>query len=398
MMQHVQTQADSSTAPIDARAAAQEILPELARHSDRSEVDRKVTAEAMAAIRKAGLSRMLAPKAMGGMELPVSQHIRSCIDLARGCPAASWVHMVCAAHTFVVGRYPQACLEEVFGSDPDVLIPGALAPQGSARKVADGWMLDGRWQFGSGVDHGPWLLLGAKAVPGEVESGIPAVHLVVPTADITVDDTWFTLGMRGTGSKDLVAENLFVPDHRVMPTRELFRGDFEGDAGPLYRLPVMGGLASMLAGTIVGMAQRGTEAFIEATRVRREVYTGAEKAARPGIQMRLSESLGEIELAEMLVMKNAALLDAAMAAGEVPLNRQSVVAIRWNASYAAELCRRATERVYAAAGAGATHDRSPLQRWFRDINTATHHAIVDFDSLREARGRFALGLPLGGPL
>ena len=163
MMQHVQTQADSSTAPIDARAAAQEILPELAQHSDRSEVDRKVAAEAMVAIREAGLSRMLAPKALGGMELPVSQHIRSCIDLARGCPAASWVHMVCAAHTFVVGRYPQACLEEVFGGDPDVLIPGALAPQGSARKVADGWMLDGRWQFGSGVDHGPWLLLGAKA-------------------------------------------------------------------------------------------------------------------------------------------------------------------------------------------------------------------------------------------
>ncbi len=398
MMQDVQIQADRSSDPVDAHAVALAIVPELAELSPRSEADRMVAPEAMAAIRKAGLSRMLAPRAFGGAEQPISTHIRSCIDLARGCPAASWVHMVCAAHTYVVGRYPQACLEEVFGDDPDVLIPGALAPQGSARKVAQGWILDGRWQFGSGVDHGPWLLLGAKVVPGDVECAIPAVHLVVPTEAITVDDTWFTLGMRGSGSKDLVAEAVFVPDHRAMPTRELFRGDFEGDAGPLYRLPVMGGLASMLAGTIVGTAQRGMDSFIAATRVRREVYTGAEKASKPGIQMRVPESLGEIELAESLVLKNCDLLDAAMQAGAVPVGGETNASIRWNASYASELCRRATERVYAAAGAGATHDRSPLQRWFRDINTACHHAIVDFDSLREARGRLALGLSAGAPL
>ena len=88
-------------------------------------------------------------------------------------------------------------------------------------------------------------------------------------------------------------------------------------------------------------------------------------------------------------------LDRAMADNRPPLDTETATLIRWNASYAVELCRRATERVFAAAGAKATHDTSPLQRWHRDINTACHHAIVDYDGLLEIRGRTALGLPTG---
>ncbi len=383
---------------IDVSRMSRAVVPVLEACSPASEDARRVEPEAMAAIQAAGLSRLLTPERFGGSEAPVSTHVPSCTELARGCAAASWVHMVCGAHTFVVGRYPEACQEEVFGPTPDVLIPGALAPQGRAERVAEGWELNGRWQFGSGVDHGPWVVLGAQTIDVE-EHGVPAIHLVIPRADITIDDTWHTLGMRGTGSRDIVAEAVFVPEHRVMPTRELFRGDFEGHAGPLYRLPVMGALASMLAGNVVGIAQRGLDGFVGATRVREEVYTGTAKAQKASIQMRIAESLGEVELAQSLVDKNCELLDAAMHARRPPpIDRETIAALRWNAAYAAELCRRSTERVYAAAGAGATHNRNALQRWFRDINTACHHAIVDFDGMLEARGRMALGLSPGAPL
>jgi alkylation response protein AidB-like acyl-CoA dehydrogenase len=386
---------DPEAGLLDVVQASRSVIATLEKVSPQTEAQHQIDPEAIAAIRKAGLARMLAPKQFGGYELPISYHIRSCIELAHGCAAASWVHMVCAAHTFVVGRFPQECLTDVFAESPDVLIPGALAPQGRARKVPGGWMLNGRWQFGSGVDHGPWLLMGAMTEDGDEKSAIPAVHLVMPTSDLSVDDTWYTLGMRGTGSKDLIAQDVFVPEHRGMPTRELFRGDFEGTAGPLYRLPVMGGLASMLAGNIVGIAQRGLAQFVVVTKARDEVYTGASKASKPGIQMRLAESIGEVELAELLVNKSCAFLDEAMTNGTHRLNIETIASIRWNAAYAAELCRRATERVYAAAGANATRDESPLQRWFRDINTACHHAIVDFDAISEARGRMALGLSPG---
>lgn len=387
--------ADQTTPAIDIKAAAAAANAVLSQTATASEQARQVDAAAIAAIRAAGLSRLMAPTRFGGQEAPVSAHIRSCHALAHGCSAASWVHMVCAAHTYVVGRFPEQCLQEVFGETPDVLIPGTLAPQGQARKVDGGWILTGRWQFGSGADHGPWLLLGAMAVADDGETALPPVHLVVPTADIQIIDTWFTLGMRGTGSKDLEADAVFVPAHRAMPTRELFRGDFEGEAGPLYRLPVMGGLASMLAATVVGTAERGLEHFIDITKARKEAYSGRDKSQKVSVQMRLAEAQGEVRLAALLVEENCALLDAAMAENKPPLSVERSAHIRWNAVYAVELCRRATKRVYAAAGAGATFDSSPLQKWFRDINTACHHAICDFDGALEIQGRLALGMSAG---
>ncbi len=218
------------------------------------------------------------------------------------------------------------------------------------------------------------------------------MHVVVPKSDIVVDDTWFTLGLRATGSKDLIASDVFVPDYRAMPTLELFRGDFAGDAGPLYRLPVTGGLSSMLAATVLGLTQRGMEKFVDVTRVRDDVYAGGSKAAKVGIQLRLAESLGELQIAETLIDKNCDLLDSAMAENELPVAIEDAAQIRWNAAYSVELCRRATDRIYAVAGAHATYNDSLLQRWYRDVNTASHHAIVDFDGISETRGRMKLGL------
>jgi 3-hydroxy-9,10-secoandrosta-1,3,5(10)-triene-9,17-dione monooxygenase len=223
--------------------AARAIIPILKETAQSSESQRKVDSAAIRALQQSGLSRMLAPANVGGYELSPSAHIRSCRTLAEGCSATSWVHMVCGAHTFVLGRYPQKCQEEVFDGNPDALLPGTLAPQGQARQMKGGWVLNGRWQFASGVDHGDWILIGAKAVADDGETGLPPVHVFVPKHALSILDTWHTLGMRGTGSKDLVAEDLFVPGHRSMATPSMFNGDFAGDAGALYRLPVSGGHA-----------------------------------------------------------------------------------------------------------------------------------------------------------
>jgi len=382
----------SQSPEFDTIAAAESVLPVLRETTAQSDLHRQADARAIAALRDAGLARLLTPKFYGGLELPPSAQIRACTITAGACSAASWVNMVCAAHTFVVARFPKQCRDEVFLGDPDVLIPGTLAPQGRAARTDGGWLLSGRWQFASGVDHGPWLLLGAMGADGEAGGKVLPVHVFVPTADIQVDDTWYTLGMRGSGSKDLVAENVFVPDHRVMQTIPLFTGTFDGDVEPLYRLPVMGGLASMLAGTVLGFAEAGLALFVDATKVRHDVYAGGSKAAKSGIQMRVAEAGGELASARRLVEQNCALLDDALIKNEPPLGLVETVQIRWNAAYAVELCRRASERIFAVAGAHAIYDDHPLQRLHRDINTASHHAIVDFDGVAEIKGRLELGL------
>ena len=376
----------------DPIGAAHSVVPALAQAAAATEDKRQVDQSAITALRESGLSRMLTPRSHGGYELSPSAHIRSCLITAEGCSAASWVHMVCGAHTFVLGRYPEQCQREIFDGNPDVLIPGTLAPQGVARQSQDGWRVSGRWQFASGVDHGDWLLLGARALAANGNDALPPIHVFVPKKDIEVLDTWHTLGMRGTGSKDLVAQDVFVPAHCAMATPQMFNGDFEGEAGATYRLPVAAGLSAMLCATVLGIAEKGLNQFVDATKVREDIYVGGGKAGKTSIQLRVAEARGELEIAAMLVEKNCDLFDQALNDNKPPMSLESRAQIRWNSSYVVELSRRATERVFAIAGAHSIYNDSVLQRVYRDINTATHHAIVDFDSIAEVRGKLELGL------
>jgi alkylation response protein AidB-like acyl-CoA dehydrogenase len=311
--------------------------------------------------------------------------------VAHGSVAASWVQMVCGAHTFIVGRFPRACQDEVFAGDPGCLVPGVPSSQGACRRTDGGWLLNGRWAFCSGVDHGDWILLGSRGVKGDDGEPTPGMLVVVPKSDLTVDDTWYTLGMRGTGSKDVVADDVFVPDHRGVRMGDAFLGTVSGVASPLYRLPIGATLATMALGTIVGIAECGLDSFIDQTRTRVDAYTGESKALRVGLQSRVAEAYAEIAHARSLASRSCDLLEGAMDRPP-PMDTAERAEVRWNAAYGNELCRRATDRVFAGAGAKAAYDASVLQRFFRDINTSTHHGIFDFDTALEMRGKMLLGV------
>jgi alkylation response protein AidB-like acyl-CoA dehydrogenase len=307
--------------------------------------------------------------------------------------------MVSNAHSWLIGSFPGPCQREVFADGPDAVVPGTLAAQGRARRVEDGWVLDGRWQFASGVDHGDWLMIGAVAdeLP---ESSDRALHVVVPKVDITVDDTWYTLGLRGTGSKDLVADGVFVPARRAMPTRALFDGvspHGEGNRTHLNRVPALVSLSVQLAGAVVGIADGALALHIARTASRREVYTGAKKATSTGAQARIAEAAVELTTARLLVQSASDRCDEVARTG-ARLDLPTRAELKWRATYTVELCRRAVERVFASAGARGIYDDSELQSRFRDVNTACHHAIVDFDSTAQMRGRVHLGLDADTPL
>ncbi len=347
----------------------------------------------------AGLWRLLTPAAHGGTEAGLRAQVDTLFIVAAADPAAGWVQMVSNAHVWMVGNFSAQCQEEVFADGPDARVPGTLAAQGKATRTVDGWRLDGRWQFASGVDHGDWLLLGAVAdqLPG---SPTKLLHVMVPKADVIVDDTWYTLGLRGTGSKDLVAEAVFVPEHRAVPTKALFDGESpHGEGGTTFfnRLPVLACLSVQLAAAVVGIADGALALHIERTAVRREIYTGASKAESVGTQMRVAESATELDIARTLVTNAADRCDEVARTGD-RLTLDERAELKWHAVYAVELARRATDRIFASAGAHGIYDDSELQARYRDVNTACHHAIADFDGNAQMYGRTRLGLDPGTPL
>ena len=358
-----------------------------------SEAPRTLSARAVALLHEAGLTRLVSPAAYGGYQLPVRALVEAERVVAHGSTAASWVLMVCAAHTFIAGRLPRRGQDEIFAGDPGMLIPGVPSPRGTCRRTEGGYILDGRWPYASGADHGDWVLVGCRGIRNEAGDSCPSLIVVLPKADVVIDDTWFTLGMRGTGSKDLVLDNVRVPERYAVPMGEAQLGTVAGVDVPLYRLPIRPALATMLLGTIVGMAERGLQLFVEQTRARRDVYTGTMKVDSPGMQRRVAEASAEIACAWALTQQSCDLLEQAMRR-DPPMPIAARAQVRWNAAYATELCRRAGNRLFEGAGAGAAHDSHVMQAFFRDMSTATHHAMLDFDSNIEIHGKSLLGVAL----
>lgn len=380
-------------------AAIQSVLPALKAHREATEAARSAAPESIAALKKAGLARLLTPSRHGGHEAPIRAQLLACAEAARACPASSWVMMVCGAHNWVAGSFSEQCRTEIFGPDRDVFIAGTLAAQGRYEKADGGWRLTGRWQFCSGVDHAPWLLISAARAKDST-NGPTSLHAFIPRDQAQVVDTWYTLGMRGSGSKDIVLDDVFVPEHRAEPTGRLFNGRsphaLDHDSGH-YVLPVASCLATQVGGCVLGMAREMLSLFIEKTRVRPDIYTGegsGAKARSAGIQRRVAEASGEITTAELLLGRNCDIFDE-ISAARAPCDAATQSRLRWHATYAAELCRRAVDRLFVGAGAHAAFDGEPLQRYYRDVMMATRHAMVDLDTTTEMEGMSLLGVDPG---
>ena len=383
----------------DPCSAAEAIAAALAANADESELGRRVSPSSVQAMAAAGLWGILTPRTYGGAEAGLRAQVDALLVTAAADPAAGWVQMVSNAHCWMVGSFPVPCQEEVFAAGADIRVPGTLAAQGKATRVDGGWRLSGRWQFASGIDHGDWVMIGAVAdhLPESTDRGL---HVLVPKADVFVDDTWHTLGLRGTGSKDIVADDVLVPEHRAIPTRLVFDGlspHGERHATHVNRLPVLVCLSVQLAGAVIGIARGALDLHVARTVARREVYTGRSKAESTGAQLRVAESTSELTTAALLTRAAADRCDEVGRTGE-RLTLAERAELKWHAAYAVELCRRATDRVFAGAGAHAIYNDSELQSRYRDVNTACHHAVVDFDANAETYGRVRLGLDPGTPV
>ena len=370
------------------RAAA--IAPTLAAHARECDAARRLTADSMASMVNAGMFRIPQPRRVGGYELSLRTLADAVTSLSEACPASGWVLMVMGAHHWCMGSFPEAAQDEVFGDGRDGLVAGTLSSQGVASVADGGYRIEGRWQFCSGVDHADWVILGCA----DAATQRPSVHVVVPRAELEVDDTWHVMGLQGTGSKDVVAHNIFVPLNRAIDTRTLFRGASPhaiNHATNLYRLSAEAMLSVSVATAVLGSAKFALGQFIERTKERRVILTGVRKAEHGPTQVRLAEAAAEIHSADLLIHDILAEFDRLTATG-ASFDNDHRARAKWQAAYAAELCRRAVARMFSGSGAHAVYTPSALQAAFRNVNVGAQHASIDFDNSAEQYARARLGL------
>jgi alkylation response protein AidB-like acyl-CoA dehydrogenase len=369
---------DTEVATVPVLSRAREIA-ELARGmADQIDSERRLPAELVGALRDSGLLRAGAPVEVDALELPAGTALRCAEEVARGDASAGWCVSIAITASLLVAYLPPSSRNELFGDGRGVAA-GVWAPHGKARPVPGGVVVSGRWAFCSGVTHADVLFAGC------VLEDRPAV-VALPTEQLKILDTWYTLGLRGTGSHDTVADEVFVPTERVLSI-------FDGPVidRPLYRFPPFGFFAACITAAAMGNARAAIDNFIDLAGTKKGVAASRTLAERPTIQAAVAAAESALEAARAGYYQA---IDAAWRASEdePPVPLEARTRVRLAATHGVRVSADVVRSMYDLAGGSAIYDGAPLQRRFRDAFTATAHFQVN-EASRELPGRILLGQP-----
>ncbi len=380
---------------------ARDLLSVLRERAPHAEALRQLPEETERDFHEAGLFRMVQPARVGGAELDYGILVDMGAMIGRACGSSAWNLVNLGCHHWMLGMFPPQAQDEIWNENPDALIASSfIFPAGRAERTKGGYVLTGRWPFSSGVDNAGWNML-AGMVRDE-GSDAPPVHrlFLLRRAEYEVIDTWHAAGLRGTGSKDVAAEAVFVPEHRTLAARDIRGGPSPGSAvnpGPLYRLPLFAVFPYVLSGAALGVAQGAWDGHVEVLRDRVSHYTGARVSDFQAVQIKLADARSRIDAAELIMQNDCRDAMRIAEAGNAP-DIETRARFRRNGAYSVNLCTQAVDIVFGLAGGSGLYDTSPIQRAFRDAHAINAHIAFNMDAAGTTYGRVALGLPPDSPL
>ncbi|MER7811921.1 acyl-CoA dehydrogenase family protein [Streptomyces sp900116325] len=377
-------------AKLVAQAAA--LQPLLRSQATRGEEARVLPTEVVHALAEAGVFRLLTPEKFGGHQTDLRTLTEVSETLAQGDGSTAWVGMIVAVTNWLASLFPDAAQEEVFGADPDARVTGVAAPTGVAEQVEGGWRVSGRWSYNSAAPHATWAAVGTL-MKDETGSVVDQALVLIPASDLSIEDTWRTAGMRATASNTLIAQDVFVPAHRVLSVPAAAEGSYPrtADDGPLYASAFGSMLTLCLAGPLLGLGKAALDTVVEqATSKPLSFTTHARQADSVGIQVQVAKAAMQLETARLHIYAAVDAVDDAASTG--PLDYAARTRVRAQAGYAAQKVLSAISTLLDAHGASAFAEANPLQRIWRDASTAARHAgLVPAVGL-EVYGKSLLGV------
>jgi len=393
MLDH-QTRVSAAT-PADLVQRATTLIPDLVAGAREAEQQRQVPIATMAKIRAAELHRLCQPKRFGGFEYGGEDLIDIGLPLASACAATAWCTLVAAGHHWLLAKFEQKAQEDVWSTDADAMLCGSYAPTGQAVPEPGGWRLTGKWSFASGCDHASWAIVGGMISGDKPRPGF----FLIPVSDYTIEDDWFTSGLAGTGSKTIASAGCFVPTHRMIDFAAAMGGDAPGvglHASPLYRLPLVSYVATLLGTVAVGAAQGAVRDYVERIKVRetRGAIAGGRMrmADFTTIQVRVGEAAACVTTAETLLRNVMKLANEVAEAGRTPTTEERIT-LRRDQAFAVKLAIQATDVLNSSTGGAGLYLTDPVQRAWRDTNAVGRHVSLNWDAVGSLYGQMMLGLP-----
>ncbi len=380
--------------PQDVIARTRALTARLREKAGEAEANRRPDPALWSELRRSGFFYMLIPKAFGGLEATIDEVVDAGLPIAEGCASTGWLAMFGMMHNRHVVAFPQAAQEEMFGGGRYGIIASGTVPIGRARRVTGGYRLNGRWQWATCIVQADWANVLALVEGEEGPRGGPKIgSFLIPASELDIVDTWKTDGMCATGTHDMIAKDVFVPDHRA--SSDLARDGSGGGTryeNPIFRVPLSPLLAFTTTVPVVGAAKAAVALYRERLQKHTKRGTEGREGDRQSSQIRLAKADTMVAVAEQIA-RNAMKenLTGVDLRGDVQTAFRS--RLRAQMTFAAQLSRQAVISIAEATGTSIHYSDHALQRILRDIMVMTSHIIFDDDVVMEQHGRAMMGLP-----
>lgn len=375
-------------------ARARDLVPLLAAHADQAEKDRRLPAVVEDALREAGMFKLTAPRRFGGHQADMRTYVAVTSELARGCSAAAWVTMILGGGSFSASLFNDQAQQDVWGANPEAAISGVLTPSAQTRKVDGGYRVTGRWMWNSGCFHAQWTVVAAPLVDADGQM-IDLGLLLIPYSDLSIEDTWYVAGMQGTGSNTAIGDDIFVPEHRIISMLGLSVGQHQSQHPDEreYQVPPVTALTLAILGPQLGIAQAALERTRETLAKGKPIaYSTYERSIdAPSYQLNFADAASLIDTAKLHAFRAADDIDAWGITGSFPADVDRA-RVRMDIGVATKRLREAVDLLLNIGGAGSFAQANPLNRIWRDLETATRHGYVNADLAREIYARALLGI------
>ncbi|MCW2773642.1 MAG: Acyl-CoA dehydrogenase, type 2, C-terminal domain [Nocardioides sp.] len=370
-----------------------DLLPGIRERADEAERLRVVPEASIKELEEVGFFRLLQPRRFDGFESDPVDFYTAVRDIAGACGSTGWVSSVVGVHPWQVALFSDEAQQAVWGADTTTRLSSSYAPTGKAQLTEGGYTLSGKWSFSSGCDHCTWVLLGGLVFNDE-GNVVDFKTFMVPRENYTINDVWHMVGLSGTGSNDIVVEDVFVPDAFTLSmgdTGRCFGPGQEQNPSDLYKLPFHSIFTGTITTPIIGMAMGAYDEHVEMQQKRtRAAYLGEKASLDPFSAVRIAKASSEIDAAWALLVNNIREEQDYVAKGEkIPLKTR--LKVRRDQVLGSQRAIDAIDSLFEASGGRALAQGTYLQRAWRDAHAGRVHAANDPERALQMYGAHEFG-------
>lgn len=367
------------------------LRPQLVAGGREADQNRRIPEEVFDAVAATGAFSISAPTKFGGLAANTRECHAVARAIGRGDGSLAWVDGILDSGAWIVSLMDERAQQDVWGAGLDSFVSVVLATTSESESVEGGYRVTGKWGYGTGSLHATWSLLG---IPLKNEAGevVDAGLALIPTADLTYDDNWYVAGMKSTASVMQIAEDVFVPAHRVFPLTAAVEGGYLGDnPEDTYKTVFVPSLFMKLVGAHLGLGRAALDFVIAKAESKAIAYTGYAKQADSAIfQTAVAKASVDLNAAELVAQQVADDIYAATETGYYAPYAERIE-MRAKAAWVVETITNVINELITAHGSGGFADVSPLQRIWRDQATAARHGHTLGASGYEAYGKVIFG-------